>query len=454
MAFIATWSSFKKLRKWKASHHKEEFFIATVLALAWTILSIWLSRAWMIDLEQLTNPFFAIFALTFIAYLPGFMNVFLLSSLIEQPTNLLQGPNLYPPLTIIIAAFEEEAVIAETLYSLRNVNYDGLIEVIVVDDGSQDRTISVAQESAEAFALLDRFAFRLLKLEVNGGKAEALNRALEAAQNELIITIDADTTLEPDSIALLVNRLQAAPIDTVAIAGTVLVANPNESLIAGAQQWDYLHGIAAVKRMQGMYGSTLVAQGAFSIYERRAILEVGGWPNCVGEDIVLTWALLKQGYHIGYAENAIAWTKVPKTARGLAHQRKRWARGMIEALSKHTELLFHFRLRTMFIWWNLLFIMLDTTFALLFLPGLALALFGVFWVAGPITLLVLPLAAMWNLVIYRMQLKMLRAQSIQMERSRSGFLFYIIAYPLLMQPISLWGYLLEFAGGKKQWGRA
>jgi biofilm PGA synthesis N-glycosyltransferase PgaC len=96
--------------------------------------------------------------------------------------------------------------------------------------------------------------------------------------------------------------------------------------------------------------------------------------------------------------------------------------------------------------------MLDTAFVLLFLPGLVLALFGVFWVAGPITLLVLPLAVIWNLVIYRMQSRMLHLQSIKMDRSRSGFLFYIVVYPLLMQPISLWGYLSEFAGGKKEWG--
>jgi biofilm PGA synthesis N-glycosyltransferase PgaC len=452
MLFVAERAPLEKKRIWETFNNQKKFAIAIVLAWSWTILSIWLSRAWLTDLQLLTTPFLAIFALTFIAYLPGFMNVFLLSSLIQQPTHERQVRNVYPSLTVIIAAFEEEAVIAETLHSLRNVTYEGLIEVIVVDDGSRDRTVAVAQESATAFALIDRFAFRILELEVNGGKAEALNIALAAAQNDLIITIDADTTLEPDSITILVERLLSSPIDTAAVAGAVLVANANESLIAGAQQWDYLHGIAAVKRMQGMYSSILVAQGAFSIYERRALLEVGGWPNCVGEDIVLTWALLKQGYHTDYAENAIAWTRVPKTARGLAHQRKRWARGMVEALSKHTDLLFHFRLRTMFIWWNLFFIMLDTAFVLLFLPGLVLALFGVFWVAGPITLLVLPLAVIWNLVIYRMQSRMLHLQSIKMDRSRSGFLFYIVVYPLLMQPISLWGYLSEFAGGKKEWG--
>jgi biofilm PGA synthesis N-glycosyltransferase PgaC len=205
--------------------------------------------------------------------------------------------------------------------------------------------------------------------------------------------------------------------------------------------------------MQSMYGGTLVAQGAFSIYRRDVLLRVGGWPDTVGEDIVLTWALLRRGYRIGYAEDAIAWTQVPVSFRALARQRKRWARGMIEALQHHKALLFQWRLHTMFIWWNLLFISLDLTFSLLFIPGLVLALLGFFWLAGPITLLVLPLAALWNLVIFRIQTRMLKRAGVNMERSRRGFLFYLGIYPLLMQPVSVWGYAAEMAGRTKEWGR-
>ena len=87
----------------------------------------------------------------------------------------------------------------------------------------------------------------------------------------------------------------------------------------------------------------------------------------------------------------------------------------------------------------------------IFIPGLILAFLGIFWLAGPITLLVLPLAALWNVVIYRIQTRMLKRNNIDMEKSLRGFLLYAFIYPLLMQPVSVWGYLAELTGGRKQW---
>jgi len=429
-----------------------QFALALLLACAWTLFSIWVSQPWLADLGSLTHPLLALFALTFIAYVPGFMNAFLLCSLIlERRSN--RGPQLwYPGVTVLVAAYQEEEAIAETLRSVRDVGYPGSIELLVLDDGSADGT-SAAVDFCKVtlFASSPNVLLRLLRFEQNRGKARALNSGLEQARHDLIVTIDADTHLHPGSLTAIVESLLSHPPDTAAVAGAVLVGNAHESLIAGAQQWDYFHGIAAVKRMQSMYGGTLVAQGAFSIYRRQALLEVGGWPDTVGEDIVLTWALLTQGHRIGYAEDAIAWTHAPPTLSELARQRKRWARGMIEALAHHKSLLFQPRLRTMFIWWNLLFISLDLTFTVAFLPGLVLALCGIYWLAGPITLLVLPLAALWNLVIFRIQTRMLRRAGIDMTRSGWGFVVFVLAYPLLMQPVSLWGYISEMSGRRKEW---
>ncbi|HEX8640504.1 MAG TPA: glycosyltransferase family 2 protein [Allosphingosinicella sp.] len=431
---------------------RAKFAIAFLLASAWTVFSIWISQPWLGDLGNLTHPLIALFALTFVAYVPGFMNAFLLASLVLQRPAERRPKLAYPGVSVLIAAYQEEQAIAETLRSVRAVDYPGPLEVLTLDDGSTDATAGEAEAMGRTFGHQPGLSLRCLSFEENRGKARTLNSGLEQARHDLIVTIDADTHLEPDSVTRIVERLLEGGSHTAAVAGAVLVGNPRETLIAGAQQWDYFHGIAAVKRMQSMYHGTLVAQGAFSVYRREALLAAGGWPDTVGEDIVLTWALLKQGHRIGYAEDAIAWTHAPTTVRELAHQRKRWARGMIEALAHHKSLLFQPRLRTMFVWWNLLFVTLDLAFTFIFLPGLVLALFGIYWLAGPITLLVLPLAALWNLVIFRIQNRMLKRCSVNMERSHRGFLCYMLIYPLLMQPVSVWGYFAEMTGRAKEWG--
>jgi poly-beta-1,6-N-acetyl-D-glucosamine synthase len=433
-------------------HARFRFSVALLVALCWLAFSIWVSQPWLRDLGALFHPIAALLALTFVAYVPGFMNAFLLVSLVIRPRAPIVEVSDYPSISILIAAYQEEAVIGDTLASLLRVDYPGRLEVLVLDDGSRDATSARARVYSQAFLQSSRYRLRVLRLEVNRGKASALNIGLERASHDLIVTIDADTHLEPGSLTRIINRLIALGPDTAAVAGSVLVANPHDSLLAGAQEWDYFLGIAAVKRMQSMYHGTLVAQGAFSIYRRDVLLEAGGWPETVGEDIVLTWALLKQNWRIGYVEDAIAWTHAPPSLCELARQRKRWARGMIEALEHHKELLVRPRLSTMFIWWNLLFVSLDAAFTFVFLPGLALAFLGIYWLAGPITLLVLPLAALWNLIVYRIQTRMLKDTGVEMERSSIGFLLYILFYPLLMQPVSVWGYISEFTGRRKEWG--
>jgi biofilm PGA synthesis N-glycosyltransferase PgaC len=235
------------------------------------------------------------------------------------------------------------------------------------------------------------------------------------------------------------------------VAGAVMVRNSRVNLLTRAQEWDYFHGIAAVKRMQGMYHGTLVAQGAFSLYTRRALEEVAGWPDCVGEDIVVSWALLERGYRIGYAANALAFTTVLESVRQFALQRKRWSRGLMEAFRHHAALLVKARMTTLFIWWNVLFLPLDLVYTLIFIPGLVLACFGYFYIAGPLTLAVLPLAMLWNSVIYRIQRQVFAEQQLKIRRNARGFLFFSLAYSLLMQPVCVWGYFSELLGLRKAW---
>ncbi len=425
--------------------------IAITLAVLWTSLSVWLSQRWLEDLARLTNWAFALIAIGFIAYVPGFMNAFLVSSLgfDRRPERVRMAR--YPGLTVLVAAYNEEAAIKDTLTSLARQDYEGALEVLVLNDGSTDKTVAIANATIQQLNLPENFTFRVVDYPVNAGKAAVLNRGLELATYDLVATIDGDSWVKIDGITQIIERYHADPPNTVAIAGAVMVRNSRENFLTRAQEWDYFHGIAAVKRMQSMYHGTLVAQGAFSLYRKDALKEVGGWPECVGEDIVVSWSLLEKGYRIGYAEDALAFTNVPTKIKQFSLQRKRWSRGLIEAFKAHPNLLFKRRLTTIFIWWNLFFLPLDLVYTFIFIPGLVLALFGYFWIAGPLTLAVLPLAALWNMFIFRIQRKMFHREGLKVRQNFGGFLFYALAYSLLMQPVCVWGYCAEMVGMAKKW---
>jgi biofilm PGA synthesis N-glycosyltransferase PgaC len=429
-----------------------KFLISLAVALLWTTLSVFLARPWMRDLALVTDPLFALWSLTFIAFVPGFMNAFLATSLLldRRPKRLRIAA--YPGVTILIAAYNEEAGIRETLESIARLSYGGKIEAIVLNDGSRDNTVAVVKQAQDELSLPSNIRISLLDFEQNRGKAAVLNSGLQAAKHGLICTIDGDSRLRTDSLAEIVERYLSDPPGTMAVAGAVLVRNSRASLITAAQEWDYFHGISAVKRMQSMYHGTLVAQGAFSLYRKDALEAVGGWPESVGEDIVMTWAMLRRGYRIGYAEDAIVFTDAPTSLKQFYQQRKRWSRGLIEALHHHGSLLFKNRLSTLFVWWNCLFLPLDVTFTFIFIPGLVAALLGYFWVAGPQTLLLLPLALLWNGVIFRIQRNMFRTKGLHVRRNLGGFLFYMLVYAIIMQPVCLWGYVSELTGQRKKWG--
>ena len=426
-----------------------KFIFACIVASCWAAFSIWYAQAWLSELSELFGAFLANFILYGVAILPGFMNAFLLVSLIiDRRPKVMSLEGKYPPLTILIAAYNEENNIMSTLESISKQNYPGKIKAIVINDGSTDKTAAVVRAAKKKYRWLT-----LVDLKQNGGKADALNKAVTHIETDLTVTIDGDSYLYKDALKNIVIRILSDPPNTVAVAGAVLVRNSREKFICQMQEWDYFHGIAAVKRLQSLYHGTLVAQGAFSIYKTKAIIEAGGWPKCVGEDIVLTWAMLKHGHRIGYAENACLFTNVPTTFTQLFKQRIRWSRGMIEAFKQHWHLLFKKRLSTMFVWWNLMFPWIDTAFTFFLIPGILLTFYGIYWLAGPLTLFVIPLSLLLNYIMFIIQSRMFTRQGLNVRRNIFGFFAFAILYTFIMQPFCVYGYVKEAIFGKiKNWG--
>ncbi|BDE06791.1 glycosyl transferase [Vulcanimicrobium alpinum] len=420
--------------------------VTLTIACLWVTFSVIMALPWIFDLSRTVTFPVAIATITLIAFFPGAMNAFIVSSLMIDRRPARRAPTVYPPVSILIAAYNEQATIAATIENVFETGYPGAMEVLVIDDGSTDATL------VRARAMIAKYPALRVIAAPHGGKAAALNRGLELSSHDLLVSIDADTFLYRDALGRIVERFLSDPPETAAVAGTVLVRNSRDGVLAKVQEWDYFHGIAAVKRAQSLYQGTLVAQGAFSLYTKAALREVGGWPDTVGEDIVMTWAMLKSGHRVGYAEDAIAFTNVPTSYGAFFKQRRRWARGLIEAFRRHPEVLIQPRLNAVFIYWNLLFPLLDAVYLFVFVPGVVMALFGRFDLAGPATIAVLPLALLINLVIFRTQQPMFARQGLLVRRNLFGFLSYLLVYSLMLQPATIAGYLSEIIGLRKSWG--
>jgi len=424
-----------------------KFMIAMVVGISWLWLSVVLAHPWAEALADAVGPTLAWTIIAGIALIPGFMNAFMLSSLAMDNRPVRSALLRYPGVSILVAAYNEEDNILSTLESIDRQQYAGPLEVIVVNDGSGDGTAALVRQQLPHYPWL-----QLIDLPGNVGKANALNIALAQVKHEITITVDADSWLFRDALSSIVERYMQDPPTTRSVAGGVMVRNSRATWMTRAQEWDYFHGIAAIKRVQSLYQGTMVAQGAFSLYDTKTLREIGGWPDCIGEDIVLSWSLLKAGYRIGYCEDALLFTNAPTTLLQFSRQRRRWSRGMIEAFKQHPDILRMRSLASAFVYWNLLFPFLDLVFTLVFIPGIVLALFGFFWIVGPITLALIPMSMGMNYFMFRIGHRMFERLGLRVRFNLSGFFIYSLFYSLIMQPVSLAGYAAEILNLRKSWG--
>jgi poly-beta-1,6-N-acetyl-D-glucosamine synthase len=416
------------------------------IALGWAGFSFWLSLPWIETLGQSITMPLAIAVIFGIAIIPGYLNANLIASLLIDRPPPLRFDLEFPALTFLVACFEEEETIEETLDYVVKQDYPGELRILVADDGSKDRTAARARRFARTDPRVD-----VLTLP-HGGKAQTLTGALKKVRTPLVATVDADTLLMPSALRRIVARLLISPPDTVAVAGAVFVRNSRSNFITRAQEWDYFLGIASVKRQQGLFQGTMVAQGAFSVYRTAALNTVGGWPDRIGEDIVLTWAMMREGGRVGYERTAIAFTGVPDNFKAFARQRQRWARGMIEGLREHGGALVaegRSTIHTALV--NFVFPYIDLVYSIAFPIGIVLALTGNFAIVGPMTLAVLPLNLLLAAIMFHFSRGSFEEVGLKVRKNWLGYFGYLLTYQLFMSPVSVAGYTKELFGAARRW---
>ena len=237
------------------------------------------------------------------------------------------GETFAPPVSIIVPAFNEEAVIEAAVESLLALRYP-MYEIVIVDDGSTDATYERASRMAGEYGST---SVRVIR-KSNGGKASALNTGIALARSEFVLCMDADSRLHRDVLSAAMRHFPDRRIG--AVAGNVKVVN-RTNLWTRLQALEYLEGLNLPRRAQGFVRAVNIVPGPIGVFRREALAAVGGYDtDTFAEDADLTLKLLTGGWHIAYEDRAIAYTEAPEQLHDLIKQRYRWTRGILQALRK------------------------------------------------------------------------------------------------------------------------
>lgn len=276
-----------------------------------------------------------------------------------------------PPISLLVPGYNEEATIRASVRSMLQLQYPDF-ELVVINDGSKDRTLEVLIEEFELVPHPEvvrravehkpiRGVYRSLRYgnlrvidKENGGKADALNVGINLARHGLFCAVDADSILQRDSLLRVVQPF-IEDERTVAAGGTVRIANGSEvrggflvksglptNLLARLQIVEYLRAFLFGRLGWSPVNGVLIISGAFGLFDRQRVEAVGGYrTDTVGEDMELVVRLHRWHrkhrvpYRIRYLPDPICWTECPEDLGTLGRQRSRWQRGLAESLLFH-----------------------------------------------------------------------------------------------------------------------
>jgi len=233
----------------------------------------------------------------------------------------------FSSITVIIPAHNEEKYIANAIESVLSADFNGKKQIIVVDDGSIDRTYEIASK-------FKKNGVRVIKTR-HLGKSSSLNTALRYAKGDIIAVIDGDSYIQKDALRMMTKELERK--DVVAATGIVKVKNRKKFIC----MWIHIEQLynSLMRLLLSKIDANIVTPGPLSMYRRKELMQVGGFSTKgFSEDIDVTIRLIRKGYKIGFAEEAVAETNMPYDAKGFLRQRTRFARGILNIFKRHMQL--------------------------------------------------------------------------------------------------------------------
>jgi biofilm PGA synthesis N-glycosyltransferase PgaC len=352
-------------------------------------------------------------------------------------------PTPAPVVSVLIPAFNEQDVIEKTIRSVEACDYPNL-EIVVVDDGSADRTWDVLCEIASSSKV------SIHRLPENRGKSAALNFGIAQCSGDVVVTMDGDTVFEPDAVRMLARHFFADPA-VGAVAGNVKVGNRRWwNVLTLWQSVEYLSGISVTRMAEACAGAITIAPGCCAAWRRNVMIAAGGFADeTLAEDFDLTLRIQRMGHKVVQENRAVAWTEVPMTVRSLAKQRLRWTFGNLQAFWKHRDMLMRPRYGVLGI------LVLPYSVLSILIP---LAFMPLTYVVGIMSVM----AGHWQPIAYFAALVcgvhlVTAIAAVVMTRERWWHVLVVPIYRLIYEP--LWAYLLYgsllrvMRGGEAKWYR-
>jgi cellulose synthase/poly-beta-1,6-N-acetylglucosamine synthase-like glycosyltransferase len=399
-----------------------------------------------------------------------------------------------PPITILVPAHNEERHVVDTVRSLMDLEYPD-VEILVINDGSTDETLQRLEEAFDLEAAMRPVRESIPTAEicglyqssrhedvwvldkVQGGKPDALNAGINVTRTPIVCSVDADTVVVRDGLLRMVEPFIHDPNEVVAVGGTVRVANGcdidngivrevgvPDSWLARFQLVEYLRAYIFGRLGLNRLGGNLIISGAFGLFSRKAVVDVGGYDTDTDtEDMDLVVKLHRyvdrHGGRVAQMSDPIAYTEVPESLGGLATQRSRWHRGLAQTLWKHRAMIGRPR-------HGLAGMLVMPLFVLFELLGPVVELFGYGWFALAVVfgfadpafaVAFLIVAVLWGMLLTLVSLVADRWTYRPGERETGGAVMFVVAllenfgYRQLTMFFRLKG-LLGLLTGQRGWG--
>jgi cellulose synthase/poly-beta-1,6-N-acetylglucosamine synthase-like glycosyltransferase len=375
------------------------------------------------------------------------------------------APKRFPPLSIIVPAYNEEDSIASCVDSLLRLDYPAKISVIVVNDGSTDKTHDIAAKYAKKglITLVDK---------PNGGKASAMNAGLKHVKTDYVLCMDADSIVSPNALHYMMGYFDDAKVGAVTAA---LKVTPPKNRLQEIQWIEYLVNVLQ-RKLFAVIDILYVTPGPFSVYRAKALRDIGGFDeHNLTEDMEVALHLQEAGWRLENSMQADVFTETPMTMYGLFSQRVRWYRGLIQNLRKYRHMILsrkHGLLGLFLLPATILLIIVSLVGAALFVSSIAestynfllqlwfMATIGFNWVFEidlawmlfSTNLFVLVLSGfvlLTTFVILYMSHKLSRERLAWPKRA--AYAVFVLIYFLLLASVWAFSIFKEITGAEREW---